>query len=105
MNDLPVQGPDLPLGKIWGNSMVKVNPKMIYIIGGYTELNPSNKTWIMDTTDNFRLKEGPSMIDITGLNESTKMILNGNICIVTMQQSAVEILDTTSSCWKKGKRL
>ena len=37
LNDLPVRGPDLPLGKICGHSMVKVNPKMIYIIGGCIE--------------------------------------------------------------------
>ena len=110
-DQLPVNGPDLgpdfPFD-IKRHSMVKVNPKAIYIIGGTCNIggykNFPDKTWIMDPTDNFKLKEGPSMIDMrgAGANISAKMMLNGKICIVTMHSYYVAILDTTSSCWKQG---
>ena len=57
--------------------MVKVNQKSIYIIGGYSRHGIThNNTWIMDPTDNFKLKEGPPMIHMSGENESAKMMLN-----------------------------
>ena len=89
--------------------MVNVNPKAIYIIGGTCSNSYSNviffdKTWIMDPTDNFKLKEGPSMsaMEAVGANISAKMMLNCKIYIVTMHCFYVAILDITSSCWKQG---
>ena len=59
----------------------------------------------MDPTDNFKLKEGPSMsaMEAVGANISAKMMLNGKIYIlVPMHSFYVAILDITSSCWKQG---
>ena len=41
--------------------MVQVDQKTIYILGGYQNVKPSNETWIVDPTNNFDIKKGPSM--------------------------------------------
>ena len=63
LNKPPVKGPDLPLA-ITAHSMVKVDSKTIYIIGGkymYKENVFMKDTWICDPTNNFKFKKGPCM--------------------------------------------
>ena len=56
----PVPGPDLPF-KVYDHSMVLVNPSTIYLIGGLQNEQTSNNTWIVDPTNNFQIKVGPSL--------------------------------------------
>ena len=63
LDEPPVKGPDLPL-TIIGHSMVKVDSKTIYIVGGkymYNENVFMKDTWICDPTNNFKFKKGPCM--------------------------------------------
>ena len=39
--------------------MVQINSSSIYIIGGYQNNSISNKTWIIDSTNEFHIREGP----------------------------------------------
>ena len=43
------------------HEVIKVDEKRIFILGGYQNGKPSNKTWIVDPTNNFNIEEGPSM--------------------------------------------
>lgn len=121
----PCDGPELPFS-IREHSMVKVNSKNIYIIGGHqNSKNPcynvsSSKTWIVDTEENFTVKEGPSLISthhllhggksIAKMNVHGKDMLIAIVCSHTRgnccpeQPKQLEILDTTSPNqeWKRG---
>ena len=56
-----VKGPDLPF-TISCHSMIQYNEKSIYIIGGdQNDSGFSNKTWIVDPTNGFKITEGPSL--------------------------------------------
>ena len=66
MGQFSFKGPDLPF-TIRGHSMIQYDEKSIYIIGGELgrEQNDSyicNMTWIVDPTNGFQIKEGPSFI-------------------------------------------
>ena len=78
----PVSGPDLPF-TVSHHSMVLVDPKTIYLIGGFQEYHQrSNKTWIIDPTNNFQIKVGPSLnIGRTSFSCS-KMKIEGRIFLV-----------------------
>ena len=39
--------------------MVQINASSIYIIGGYQNNSISNKTWIIDSSNEFQIREGP----------------------------------------------
>ena len=68
----PVQGPDLPF-KVRDHSMVLVNPTTIYLIGGFQNCQVSNKTWIINPTNNFQIKVGPSLNTARSCHSCSKM--------------------------------
>ena len=41
--------------------MIKINPYAIYIIGGFQDNECSDKTWIVDLSYGFEIKEGPTL--------------------------------------------
>ena len=120
----PILGPDLPF-KVYDHSMVLVNPSTIYLIGGCQNEQTSNNTWIVDPTNNFQIKVGPSLnIGRTSFSCS-KMKIEGRIFLVVAggvrdsltpptimgdpgdeYLDSVELLDT--SCpdqgWKMGMK-
>ena len=108
----PVPGPDLPF-KVYDHSMVLVNPSTIYLIGGFQNEQTSNNTWIVDPTNNFQIKVGPSL-NISRMEHScSKMKIEGRIFLavaggVTFGNVAfldsVELLDTAfpEQGWKMG---
>ena len=111
----PVPGPDLPFTVI-DHSMVLVDPTTIYLIGGCQNGRESdaNKTWIIDPTNDFQVKEGPSL-NISRVNPScSKMKIHGKIFLVVAGGSnyhgnagdTVELLDTTcpEQGWKMGMK-
>ena len=57
----PVKGPDMPF-RISAHVTIKVDEKRIFILGGYNDKGKaSNETLIVDPTNNFDIKKGPSM--------------------------------------------
>ena len=111
----PVPGPDLPF-TVYDHSMVLVDPTTIYLIGGCQNGRESdaNKTWIIDPTNDFQVKEGPSL-NISRVNPScSKMKIHGKIFLVVAGGSnyhgnagdTVELLDTTcpEQGWKMGMK-
>ena len=82
----PVKGPDLPLA-ITAHSMVKVDSKTIYIIGGRhgQEKHFTKETWIFDPTNNFKMKKGPCMKKARNQGIScAKMKIGGKIFVVAV---------------------
>ena len=113
----PVEGPKLPR-KISRHSMVKVDSKNIYMIGGQWPLSMymhiSDKTWIVDPTKDFEFKAGPSMKKTGYLIGCATLSMNGKVIIVAAKSSNlrkpnrldwVEYLDTSNPTngWKIGK--
>ena len=90
-----IQGPTLPFS-IDGHSMVQVNSKTIYLIGGVQNDLLSNKTWIVDPSNNYSMKEGPSMNIARFLHSSAKFKINGRDFLVVSggQKSKTEFLDS-----------
>merc|ERR1712020_491898 len=91
-----VKGPDLPF-TICGHSIIQYDEKSIYIIGG--EQNDSfysNKTWIVDPTNDFQITEGPSLNNGRAYHSCAKMTLNGRTILVVAggagEMDSVEIL-------------
>ena len=81
LNQPPVQGPKLPF-TIANHTMVQVNSETIYIIGGKQNGLDSNKTWIVDPTDNFKIREGPTLKNKRCGHFCNKMKINGKVYIV-----------------------
>ena len=104
-----VKGPDLPMA-ISGHAMVHVDPKNIYIIGGYTPGKWSNETWIVDSTNGFDMKKGPCLETKTCRTTCSKMKISGKTFLVALANDSfldsVEVLDTTSpdQGWIKGMK-
>ena len=105
-----VKGPDLPF-RIFGHSMIQYNEKSIYIIGG-EQNGPfySRKTWIVDPTNEFQIKEGPSLNEERADHGCAKMTLNGRTILVVAggfgnngRLDSVEILDPSeNNVWTQG---
>ena len=115
----PVQGPDLPF-TIYEHSMVQVDKKTIFLIGGcqngnYLHNGPSKATWIMDPTNNFQIKCGPPLNEAKSKICCNKMKINGKLFLVVVGGAPrylgggnnVQLLDTTSldKGWIMGKTL
>ena len=104
-----VSGPDLPF-TVWGHSMVLVDPTTIYLIGGFQNDDSSNKTWIIDPTNNFEIKAGPPLNFARLRHSCAKMRIDGRIFLVVAAGfddgplDSVELLDTTcpDQGWKMG---
>ena len=114
----PIKGPDLPF-VISNHTMVQIDSKTVYIIGGMQNGKVSNKTWIVDPTNDFQIKEGPSLNEARDSHSSAKMKINGKLYIVVaggmncgsstpvpggFEKKSVELLDTTSpdQFWEMG---
>ena len=99
----PVKGPDFPFGIIF-HSMIQVNSKTIFIIGGSQNHKTSNETWIIDPTKKFELKSGPKLNVARHLHSCSKMNINGKIHVVVAggvsknekHLDSVELLDISS---------
>ena len=86
LDEPPVKGPDLPLA-ITAHSMVKVDSKTIYIIGGRhgQEKHFTKETWIFDPTNNFKMKKGPCMKKARNQGVScAKMKIGGKFFVVAV---------------------
>ena len=106
----PVPGPDLPFF-VGDHSMEIVDPKTIYLIGGMQNGQTSNKTWIIDPTNNFQIKVGPSLNMARDSHSCSKMKIEGRIFLVVAggqddsgPLDSVELLDITypDQGWKFG---
>ena len=117
----PIKGPDLPF-VISNHTMVQIDSKTVYIIGGHQNGKVSNKTWIVDPTNDFQIKEGPSLNEARQSHSSARMKIKGKIFIVVAggndcgssipvpgghHKKSVELLDTTSpdQFWEMGPDL
>ena len=101
-----VKGPDLPF-TISGHSMIQYDEKTIYIIGGVQNGSISNKTWIVDPTNEFQITEGPSLNKGRYSHGCAKMTLNGRTILVVAggfgAMDSVEILDPLgNNVWTQG---
>ena len=109
-----VPGPDLPF-TVSHHSMVLVDPKTIYLIGGEQNGEISNKTWIIDPTNDFQIKVGPSLnlprrehsCSKMKIKERTFLVVAGGRCCNKEFLEIVEFLDTTcpDQGWKIGMKL
>ena len=108
----PIPGPDLPF-TVYDHSMVLVNPKTIYLIGGFQNGDVSNETWIIDPTKDFQIKVGPSLNIARNWHSCSKMRIKGRIFLVVAgghnngkTLDSVELLDTTcpDKGWKTGTK-
>ena len=111
LNQPPVPGPYLPF-TVYDHSMVLVDPTTIYLIGGIQNHQTSNKTWIIDPTNNFQIKVGPSLNIEREWHSCSKMKIEGRIFLVVAggyyngYLDSVELLDTTcpDQGWKMGMK-
>ena len=107
LNEPPVLGPDLPF-PAFCHSMILVNPTTIYLIGG---ILLDGKTWIIDPTNDFQIKEGPSLNFARRSHSCSKMRIEGKLYLVVAggldhkdeNIDSVELLDT--SCTKQGWKM
>ena len=107
LNEPPVPGPDLPFAA-YCHSMILVNPTTIYLIGGIVY---DKKTWIIDPTNDFQIKEGPSLNIARRSHSCSKMRIEGKLYLVVAGGmghndetiDSVELLDT--SCTKQGWKM
>ena len=107
LNEPPVLGPDLPF-PAFCHSMILVNPTTIYLIGG---ILLDGKTWIIDPTNDFQIKEGPSLNFARRSHSCSKMRIEGKLYLVVAGGmghndetiDSVELLDT--SCTKQGWKM
>ena len=96
--------------------MVQLDPKSIFIIGGYQNGVKSNKTWIVDPTNDYHVKEGPTMKTVKWVHSCAKMEIKGetNKTIIVVVgntldgdlEDLVELLDTSvpDPKWTIGKK-
>ena len=87
--------------------MIQYDEKSIYIIGGDQNGSISNKTWIVDPTNEFQITEGPSLNKGRAYHGCAKMTLNGRTILVVAggfgALDSVEILDPSSNnVWTQG---
>ena len=87
--------------------MIQYDEKSIYIIGGFQNGSISNKTWIVDPTNEFQITEGPSLNKGRDSHGCAKMTLNGRTILVVAggfgAMDSVEILDPLgNNVWTQG---
>ena len=114
LDQFPVRGPELPF-IVSKHSVVQIDSKTIYLIGGQQDGVTSNKTWIINPINNFDIISGPNLNEARDCHSCNKMKINGKIILVVAGGStggrnnnrtmnSVELLDTTSTNqgWIKG---
>ena len=107
------KGPDLPF-TIRYHCIIQHGEKSIYIIGGtQNDSLYSNKTWILDPTNGFEIREGPSLNEGRIYYGCAKMTVNGRTILVVAGGTgnngvleSVEILDPSEkNIWTPGRTL
>ena len=110
MGQPSVKGRDLPF-TIRNHSMIQYDEKSIYIIGGNQTDLRSKKTWIVDPTNEFQIKEGPSLNKGREFHGCAKMTINGRTILVVAggwgngyeTLDSVEIIDPLgNNVWTQG---
>ena len=84
--------------------MIQYNSKSIYVIGGVQNGSISNNTWILDPTNNFQIRKGPSL-NVARMEYSCgKLEVNGKLYLIVAGGwigryglGSVELLDPSSS--------
>ena len=101
-----IRGPSLPI-TISDHCMIQLNYNQIFLIGGFQNGYASNKTWIVDPCNNYKVKEGPTLNKLRVGHSSAKMKLCGKLVIVVaggFEDDSVEICDPSSGKgWIFGK--
>ena len=92
--------------------MIQYDEKSIYIIGGIQNGSGfSNKTWIVDPTNGFKITKGPSLNKARKSHGCAKMTLDGRTILVVAGGyggdskilNSVEIIDPSgSNVWSQG---
>ena len=110
-NEPPKKCPDLPF-TLFGHFMVKYNENSIFIIGGDQNDELSDKSWIIDPSKQFQIKEGPSLHKARAYASCGKMEINGKTFLVVAGGAthcafdflkSAELLDPTSDQgWIQG---
>ena len=110
LDQTSAKGPELPF-TIYDHGMVKYNDHAIYIIGGWQNDSTSKDTWIVDPSNEFKIRKGPSLKEAREEFSCGKMILHGKVYLVVAGGSdesgssldSVEILDPSSDQgWTSG---
>ena len=113
-----VAGPDFSF-TVSDHSMVLVDPTTIYLIAGLQNEQKSNKTWIINPSNNFQIRMGPPLNIARWKHSCSKMKIEGRIFLVAAggffcsgdmggiveeTLDSVELLDTTcpDNGWKMG---
>ena len=102
-----VKGRDLPF-TIRFHSIIQYDEKSIYIIGGVqNDSGFSNKTWIVDPTNEYQITEGPSLNEGRRFHGCAKMTLNGRTILVVAggQGEGLETLDSVEILDPLGKNV
>ena len=90
------EGPEMQF-TIRAHSMIQYDEKSIYIIGGSQNKITSKKTWIIDPTNGFQIKEGPLLQKARKWHGCAKMTIGGRTILVVAggneASNSVEILD------------
>ena len=106
-----VAGPTLNF-PIAHHCMVQVADNAIYLIGGKQSGEMSSQVWVVDPTDGFKVKQGPSLrekryfhscaVMEDGKTGSKKIVVAGGFG--PAESGAVEILDTKTQNneWARG---
>ena len=96
-----VPGPQIPFA-VHHHCMVQLDSKSIFIIGGYQNGVKSDKTWIVDPTNNYQVKEGPTMKTVKWVHSCAKMKIKEKTILVVVGntldgdlEDLVELLDTS----------
>ena len=101
----PVKGPDMPF-EIKRHCMIKFDPLTIFIIGGIQDRSVSNKTWIVNPMDDFKMRPGPSLHVPRFAHACGQMNLNAKAHLVVAGgyvHDTVELLDPASGQgWRSG---
>ena len=74
----PIWGPSLPFS-VSEHCMIQFNENAIFLIGGIQDLTTSNKTWIIDPTNGFKIKEGPALNFARTNHSCGKMVIKGRL--------------------------
>ena len=93
--------------------MVLVDPTTIYLIAGFQNEQKSNKTWIINPSNNFQIRMGPPLNIARWKHSCSKMKIEGRIFLVVAGGAtfgsvalldSVELLDTAfpEQGWKMG---
>ena len=107
MGQPSVKGRDLPF-TISYHSIIQYDEKSIYIIGGRQNGSYfSNKTWIVDPTNEFKITEGPTLKKGRYRHGCAKMTLNGRTILIVAggwgALDLVEVLDPSgNNVWTQG---